>query len=87
MKCPKLAIYRPILMKLGTQTKMNMLSSHTEKVMQTSKNTNLEVCCIYIPDKLHLLCEFYVESFKKQQILNVKNDTVLERKRCMSVKF
>jgi hypothetical protein len=31
--------------------------------------------------------ENHAESNKKQQILNVKNDAVLESKRCMSVKF
>jgi hypothetical protein len=52
--------YHPILMKIGTQTKQNMLSSKVIKA------------------------EAYG---KKQQKLNVKNDIVLKRQRCMSGKL
>jgi hypothetical protein len=52
--------YHPILMKIGTQTKQNMLSSKVIKA------------------------EAYG---KKQKKLNVKNDIVLKRQRCMSAKL
>jgi hypothetical protein len=52
--------YHPSLMKIGTQTKQNMLSSKVIKA------------------------EAYG---KRQQKLNVKNDIVLKRQRCMRAKL
>jgi hypothetical protein len=53
--------YHRTLMKIGTRTKTDMLSSKVKKTEAYGK--------------------------KKQQKLNVKNDIVLKRQRCMSAKL
>jgi hypothetical protein len=59
-ECYKMGNYHPIIMKIGTQTKTDMLSSKVVKA----------------------------EAYGKiQQKLNVKNDIVLKRQRCMSAKL
>jgi hypothetical protein len=58
--CYKMGNYHPISMKIGTQTKKNMLSSKVTKA------------------------EAYG---KKRQKLNVKNDIVSKRQRCMCAKL
>jgi hypothetical protein len=58
--CYKMGNCHRTLMKIGTQTKTDMLSSNVIKA------------------------EAYG---KKQQKLNVKNDIVLKRQRCMSAKL
>jgi hypothetical protein len=57
--CCKMGIYHRTLMKIGTQTKTDMLSSKVIKA----------------------------EAYGKKRKLNVKNDIVLKRQRCMSAKL
>jgi hypothetical protein len=109
-ECYQMGNYHPILIKIGTQTKKNMLSSKITKaevcghfqdgrrcylgnssacykmgnnramLMKSGTQTKTDMLSLKITK-----AEVYGKN--KQQKLNVKNDIVVKRQRCMSAKL
>jgi hypothetical protein len=109
-ECYKMGNYHTISMKIGSQTKKNILSSKVTKAEVTDRfqdgcrrhvgnsgacykmgNYHRTLMKIGIQTKQNMPSSKVVKAEaygkKKQQKLNVKNDIVLKRQRCMSAKL